>query len=133
PKAVPLTHANILSNLRSVIESFRLSERDSLLGFLPPFHSFGMSVTSMFPLLGGLRVVHHPDPTAAGSLAAKIDAYKPTLVCGTPTFVNYILARGNGMDLSSVRLWVVGAEKCPPHVFEKVKQATPDATIVEGY
>lgn len=133
PKAVPLTHANILGNLRSVIASFDLTSHDSMLGFLPPFHSFGMSVTSLFPILASLRVIHHPDPTAAGTLAKKIAAYKATVVCGTPTFVGYILARAKPEDVASVRLWVVGAEKCPPKVFEKVREMTPNAKLVEGY
>lgn len=133
PKAVPLTHANILGNLKSVIDSFDLTSKDSMLGFLPPFHSFGMSVTSLFPILAALKVIHHPDPTAAGTLAKKIGAYKATVVCGTPTFVGYILARATPEDVASVRLWVVGAEKCPPKVFEKVRAMTPNAAIVEGY
>jgi len=133
PKAVPLSHANILANLRAVISSFELTPADRLLGFLPPFHSFGLSVTSLFPILAGLRVVHHPDPTAAAALAGKIASFRPTIVCGTPTFVGYILNRAKPEDVSSIRMWVVGAEKCPPHIFEKVQKMTPDAHLLEGY
>ncbi len=41
PKAVPLTHANILANLRDVLEFVKIYRDDCLIGFLPPFHSFG--------------------------------------------------------------------------------------------
>ena len=41
-----------------------------------------MSVTGLLPLLGGIRVVHHPDPTDAGGLARKIAAYQPTMLVG---------------------------------------------------
>src|SRR5262249_44793868 len=113
PKVVPLSHGNILSDLRGGIEFFGMTRRDSLLDFLPPFHSFGLTVGMFLPLLTGLRVVHHPDPTDAARLARKINAYRPTLLCCTPTFLGYILDRTQPGFLDSLRLIVVGAEKCP--------------------
>jgi long-chain-fatty-acid--[acyl-carrier-protein] ligase len=133
PKAVPLTHANIMSEMRAGIPFLGLTRRESLLGFLPAFHSFGMVVTSLFPLLGGMRVVHHPDPADASGLARKIAAYRPTLLVGTPTFVGYIVDRARPGELSSLRLIVVGAEKCPPSLFEACALAAPQAALLEGY
>lgn len=133
PKAVPLTHNNILSNQRAGLEVLGLTRGDSILGFLPPFHSFGMSVTTLAPLLTGMRVVHHPDPTDAGGLVRKIRAYQPTVVCGTPTFVSYIFDRAKPGDLDSLRLIVVGAEKCPLALFERCGKLAPQALLIEGY
>jgi acyl-CoA synthetase (AMP-forming)/AMP-acid ligase II/acyl carrier protein len=133
PKAVPLTHRNILSNLQSVIDAYDISRRDSLIGFLPSFHSFGLTVTTLLPLLTGVRVVHHPDPTDASGLARKIAGYRPTVLAGTPTFVKYILDRSRREDLSSLRLIVVGAEKCPESLFERVGELAPQAHLLEGY
>ena len=133
PKAVPLTHRNLLANIRMALDGFTLKRSDSILGFLPPFHSFGLTVTGLMPLLAGIRVVRHPDPTDAGGLARKITTYKPTLLAGTPTFVSYILARSEPGDLDSLRLIVVGAEKCPPALFEEVKNKTKGALLLEGY
>src|SRR5262249_55225117 len=45
PKAVPLTHRNLLSNQRASLDILDLTRNDSLLGFLPYFHIFGLSVT----------------------------------------------------------------------------------------
>jgi long-chain-fatty-acid--[acyl-carrier-protein] ligase len=133
PKAVPLTHANILTNQKGGIPLLGLTRKDSMLGFLPAFHSFGMSVTGLLPILGGMRVVHHPDPTDAGALARKIGTYRPTMLCGTPTFVGYILERARPGQLDSLRILVVGAEKCPPALFERCKQMAPRAVLLEGY
>jgi long-chain-fatty-acid--[acyl-carrier-protein] ligase len=133
PKAVPLTHRNIISNQKAAVHEFKLLRTDSLIGFLPLFHSFGMTVTTLLPLVTGVRVVHHPDPTDAGALVRKIAAYKPTLVAGTPTFIGYILERAKPGDLDSIRLYVLGAETPPPAVFEKMRKLTPDANVVEGY
>ena len=133
PKAVPLTHDNILSNLRGVIDVEQLTRNDSVLGFLPMFHSFGMTVTGLLPLLAGGKVVHHPDPTDAAALVRKAAGYKPTLVGGTPTFMGYIFDRAKPGDLDSLRLMVVGAERCPDAVFEKAKALAKNAVLIEGY
>ncbi len=84
PKAVPLTHANILTNARDVAANFGLYPDDRALGILPPFHSFGLTVTTLLPLLTGLRVVYHPNPTEGAVLARFIAAYGVTLLVGTP-------------------------------------------------
>jgi long-chain-fatty-acid--[acyl-carrier-protein] ligase len=133
PKAVPLTHRNIITNHRTGAPFLGLTRRDSILGFLPAFHSFGMSVTMVLPLHGGMRLVHHPDPTDAAGLARKIGAYRPTILVGTPTFVSYILERSEKDQLTSLRLIVVGAEKCPPSVRERCADLAPSATLLEGY
>jgi long-chain-fatty-acid--[acyl-carrier-protein] ligase len=133
PKAVPLTHTNLLTNQRAGIGALGVTRRDSLLGFLPAFHSFGLSATSLLPLLGGIRLVQHPDPTDATGLARKVAAYRPTLLVGTPTFISYIVERAEPGQLDSLRLILVGAEKCPPALMERVAQVAPKASLLEGY
>jgi long-chain-fatty-acid--[acyl-carrier-protein] ligase len=133
PKAVPLTHSNILSNQRSGLSVLGLTRQDSMLGFLPAFHSFGMSVTGLLPLVTGLRVVYHPDPTDAGGLVRKIATYKPTMLVATPTFLSYIFDRANAGDLDSLRLILVGAEKCPVSLFTRCAELAPHAALLEGY
>jgi long-chain-fatty-acid--[acyl-carrier-protein] ligase len=133
PKAVPLTHRNIISLFHSGIPFLGFRQSDSVLGFLPAFHSFGMTVTCLLPLLGGMRVVHHPDPTDASALARKLGAYRPTILVGTPTFVNYIFERAQREDLTSLRLIIVGAESCPPSVRQRCAELAPSATLLEGY
>ena len=133
PKAVPLTHRNLFSDQRSCFDFLRVTRGHSMLGFLPAFHSFGMSVTGLVPLLTGMRVVHHHDPTDAAALARKVGTYRPTILVGTPTFASYILERAEPGELESLRLVVVGAEKCPAALFERFAQAAPRAKVLEGY
>src|SRR5262249_817096 len=59
--------------------------------------------------------------------------YRPTILVGTPTFAGYIVERAEPGELTSLRLVVVGAEKCPPVVFERFAQAAPGAQVMEGY
>lgn len=133
PKAVPLTHRNIITLLRNGTPFLGITHGDSILGFLPAFHSFGMTVTCLMPILGGMRVVHHPDPTDASALAHKLGVYRPTILVGTPTFVSFILERVQREQLTSLRLIVVGAESCPPSVRQRCAELAPSATVLEGY
>ncbi len=133
PKAVPLTHANILTNLRGGIAELDFSRADSIFGFLPAFHSFGLTVTCLLPVLSGMKLLHHPDPTDSGALVRKIATYRPTVICGTPTFVSYILERAKRGQLDSLRTIVVGAEKCPLELHRRCKEMAPNAVVLEGY
>ncbi len=133
PKAVPLTHANIISDQRGCLEALQIGRNNSVLGFLPMFHSFGLTITGLLPLFVGMRVVHHPDPTDSAALARKVATYKPTLAAGTPTFMSYIFERAKPGELDSLTLIVLGAEKPPPALFERAKRAAPNAQVIEGY
>jgi len=133
PKAVPLTHRNIMTDVQAGASALGFKRGDVLLGFLPPFHSFGLSGNMVLPLVGGVRVVHHADPTDAAGLARKIAAYQPTLLLTTPTFFGYILNAAKPADLASLRLVITGAEKCPDALFVRAKEITPQAILTEGY
>lgn len=135
PKAVPLSHQNLISNQKACLEVLGLTRKSSILGFLPLFHSFGLSVTGLMPILSGIRVVHHPDPTAANTLVRKIADYQPTLMAGTPTFVASILDRAKlkPEQVRSLRLIFVGAEKCPDSLYETAEGLLEDAHLLEGY
>ena len=133
PKAVPLTHANILANARDIaaLEVIRCGDR--LLGILPPFHSFGLTVTTVLPLCLGAPVAHHPDPTEAATLARIIEAYRTTIMVGTPTFLDAIARAATAEQLSSLRLAVTGAEKCPERTYDRLEQINPEMEVLEGY
>ncbi len=133
PKAVPLTHANLLANMRDVVVGIDLYPSDRMLGMLPPFHSFGLNCTVFLPLCSGIPVVYHPNPTESALLARLIAAYGVTLLIGTPTFLNGILRAAPPGALRSLRLAVSGAEKCPGAVYEALSKACPGAVLLEGY
>ncbi|MBS0203483.1 MAG: AMP-binding protein [Planctomycetes bacterium] len=133
PKAVPLTHRNIVSNLEMVPAILDLTNADAVLGFLPMFHSFGFTMTGVFPLLANIRVVHHSDPTDVAGLTGKIAAYAPTVLVGMPSLVGRLLERARSGDVASLRLIVVGAEACPSNLYDAVRRVAPRAHLLEGY
>lgn len=133
PKAVPLSHANVLANARDILSTVTVRESDSLLAFLPPFHSFGLTVTTILPLLCGLRTVYHANPTDAFVLARLVEAYGLTLVVGTPTFLAGIARVATAGQLSSLRIAVTGAEACPERTYQLLAERCPNAVVLEGY
>jgi long-chain-fatty-acid--[acyl-carrier-protein] ligase len=133
PKAVPLTHINVLANLRDVLSVVTIRETDRLIGILPPFHSFGLTGTMLLSLCGGVRTVYHPNPMDAGMGGRLIEAYRVTLLIGTPTLLNGIVRASTKEQLSSLRLAVTGAEKCSEKVYSALKERCSNAVILEGY
>jgi acyl-CoA synthetase (AMP-forming)/AMP-acid ligase II/1-acyl-sn-glycerol-3-phosphate acyltransferase/acyl carrier protein len=133
PKAVPLTHDNILANLRDVVGMVELRGGDRLLGMLPPFHSFGLVGTVIMPFVLGMPTVHHANPTEGAVLAQLIEAYKVSFIIGTPTFLNGIVRGGSEAQLTTLRIAVTGAEKCPDRVYDALTEHCPSLTVIEGY
>ncbi|MCL1927062.1 MAG: AMP-binding protein, partial [Syntrophorhabdaceae bacterium] len=134
PKAVPLTHTNLVTNARDAIEALRLKSINTVLAMLPPFHSFGLLVDIVLPLSFGLRAAYYPNPTESGPLVAMVRDFKLSLLAAPPTFMEAILERARGTkDLASLRFAFVGAEKCPDRVYRAFVSLCPDAVLCEGY
>lgn len=133
PKGVPLSHFNILSNLRSGIKTVDLSSDDVLYGILPPFHAFGFSISTLLGVLSGLRVAFSPDPTDGNQLAKNAEKWGVTVVGGAPTFVKGMLMNAKEGELKKIRLIVTGAEKTPPELFSLMSKLGKDGQLVEGY
>lgn len=133
PKAVVLTHENIIENIKGALSIFKLKTDDRLLGFLPPFHSFWFTVNTIMPIITWLQVVYTPDPNDSKTILDIIGHTWVTGITATPTFLKMILALCQKPDLDSIRYVVVWAEKCPAEVFSDFGKYAPNGTILEGY
>ena len=135
PKGVPLTHQNQLANIRALAWMVPFTQQDRLMGVLPSFHSFGLTVTQMMSICLGLPTVYFPSPLDGEKISAHINAYEATLVPGTPTFLEGI-ARAAARDpklLGTVRMWITGAAKCGNNVYRALGMVCPRSTVIEGY
>jgi len=122
PKGVVLSHHNIASNIETMSEALQFGPADTIMGVLPPFHSFGFTTTLWTPLTCGMRVVFHPNPLDANGVGRMVEKHRATLIMGTPSF--YVLyTRGcKPEQFRSLRLAVAGGQKLLPAVaaaFEK--------------
>lgn len=133
PKAVPLTHTNLIENIKWSLNIFEIKTDDILLGFLPPFHSFWFTINTIMPLITWLKVVYTPDPNDAKTILEIIKHTKVTTITSTPTFLKMIMALAKWEDLKNIRYVVVWAEKCPKEVFDKFKELSQNWVILEWY
>ncbi len=133
PKTVPLSHRNLLVNTEAGLDVLDSDSTDRLLGFLPPFHSFGMTGNLLLPHLSGIPSIRYADPTDAPGLVRTIAAYRPTMLFTTPTFLGYIMSACKGDELHSLKKLITGAEKCSEAIFRECARLAPNATILEGY
>jgi len=133
PKGVPLSHKNVISNLRSGMQCIHLKSDDVIYGILPPFHSFGFSIAGLFPILGGVRIAFYPNPTDGFALSEGVERWKITLFCAAPSFAKGLLNAAKPGQLSSIRYFVSGAEKAPEELFNRIADLNTNAKLVEGY
>ena len=133
PKAVPLTHKNLISNLIGALSIMHIKQDERFFCYLPPFHSFGFTVNTVFPLVAGFRSVSTPDPNDSLTVAQLIAHSKPTLLATTPTFLRNLLNVAKSEQLASLRYVITGGEKCSESLFERFRQAVPQGVILEGY
>lgn len=132
PKAVELTHRNIISNIESFSEVIELSERDRMLAILPYFHVFGLTVTLWAPLYHGMTLITYPNPLDFKKITEIIREQKPSMLVGTPSFLNGYLRVSEPGDFQSIRIAVTGADKCPDALREGYRKKH-GIELLEGY
>ncbi|MCP3670689.1 MAG: acyl-[ACP]--phospholipid O-acyltransferase [Gammaproteobacteria bacterium] len=134
PKGVVLSHRNIMANIRQVSDVLDANHDDTIMATLPLFHAFGLTVTGLLPMVEGIPVVCHPDPTDALTIAKAIAKERATIFCGTSTFLRLFNRnkRIHPLMLDSLRVVVAGAEKLNPEVREAFKLKF-NKEIYEGY
>lgn len=131
PKAVAYSHRMLLANLSQC--ACRLSLDDErFLGSLPLFHSFGITVTMLLPLLKARPICTYPNPTDTRTLCELIEKYELTLLCATPTFARAMLRRAEAYTFATVRYFIVGAERLPAEL-EKEFLVRCGVHLLEGY
>lgn len=134
PKAVPLSHENVIHDLWGALQLFDIRVNGIFLSFLPPFHSFGFTVLSVLPLITGVKVAYTPNPTNIKEVLETLKHTKANNIMVTPTLLKMLLARASKEDLSTVELVISGAESLHKDVkfnFETITEGK--SLIIEGY
>lgn len=133
PKGVMLSHCNLLSNVRQCLEHVGLRDEDVLLGVLPQFHSFGLTVLTILPLVRGLRAIYTAR-FVPQHVMRLLREHRPTMFVGIPSMYNALLAvkQAEPADFASLRFTVSGGEPLPEDVFERFRERF-GVTICEGY
>ncbi|MBN1949069.1 MAG: AMP-binding protein [Candidatus Cloacimonetes bacterium] len=132
PKAVQLSHKNIMHNIAAIPQIIDLNDKDIFAGTLPLFHVFGLTTNFWLPLLNGCSVITHANPLDYRAIVESVKKYQITILIGTPTFFWGYLKKSEPGELSSVRYAIAGADK----VTDKLREAYQKAhqiELLEGY
>ncbi|MGE5564733.1 MAG: malonate--CoA ligase [Parcubacteria group bacterium] len=89
-KGAMLTHANLVSNARTLTQLWRFTADDVLIHALPIYHVHGLFVATNIVLTAGASMIFRPKFDAAESLSLFPRA---TALMGVPTFYTRLLAQ----------------------------------------
>ena len=132
PKGVELTHRNLMSNIRQMLAVTDMTDNDRIFNALPIFHSFGLTVGTLLPLVRGFYTFIYPSPLHYRMVPAAVYDRDITILLGTNTFLNGYARKAHPYDFRALRYLFAGAEK--------VQEATAavwaqrfGTRILEGY
>ncbi|MCB1970842.1 MAG: long-chain fatty acid--CoA ligase [Geminicoccaceae bacterium] len=135
PKGAMLTHANVVTNAAQVAYWYTGHEpgMDRMLGVLPLFHVFAMTVVMNMAVQLGATMILLPRFKLSQVLDV-IERKKPTIFPVVPSLLNTINNEpGIGSrNLSSLRFCISGGAPLPVEVKESFERRT-GSVVVEGY
>lgn len=133
PKGVMLSDENLTANVEQCTEWARFTDRDVLLGVLPQFHSFGLTVLSLLPLAVGCRAIYTAR-FVPRRLVQLLRTHRPTAFIAIPSMYNALLSARDATadDFASLRYVVSGGEPLPSAVYDAFREKF-NVTINEGY
>lgn len=114
PKAVVLSHRNLLSNVAQLRARIDFSHNDAVFNALPLFHAFGFCGGMLLPLLTGVRTVLYPTPLHYGVIPEFIYSTNATIFFATNSFLNGYARKAHSYDFYALRYVFAGAEKLQP-------------------
>ncbi len=138
PKAVPLSHTNLLDNCHRIFEAVTdLAEGDVYLSVLPNFHSFGYTVSTVLPLVTSscqaIVPAFLPPQQAMKAIAeAPVD-----ILFAVPAIFSYLLGaveRGSFSReaMQKPKLLISGGDRLSPTLHEQALRLV-GKDIMEGY
>jgi len=137
-KGAMLTHRNLVANTYQVIawggdEIKEFEGKGVMLGAIPFFHVYGMTVGMNYGLAGGYKIVLLPRPEVKPCIEA-IEKHGVTHFPGVPTlYIGFINFPGiEKRKVGTVRVCISGSAALPVEVAKKFEALT-GGKLVEGY
>ncbi len=131
PKGAPLSHGNLASNARVLVEAWAFGEDDVLLHALPIYHAHGLFVAAHCALLAGARMLwlRKFDAERVAALLPRA-----TVFMGVPTMYVRLLERPelDRARTAGMRLFVSGSAPLSPEVWRAFRARTGHE-ILERY
>ena len=135
PKAVVLTHHNILNNAWFAAQAMHFNECDRLCVPVPFYHCFGMVLANLLCFSVGASVVIACEHFAAEAVLKAVEQHRCTALHGVPTMFIAELEHENfkQYQLNSLRTGIMAGAPCPPELMQRVMQDMHCAEILIAY
>ncbi|KAJ1305913.1 hypothetical protein OPQ81_010632 [Rhizoctonia solani] len=138
PKAVSLTHRNLLNNGISIGRCMRLSNRDSVCNVPPLFHCFGLVLGNLAAWVHGAAIVYPSESFSPKDIVRTVSEERCTALHGVPTHFIGVLDEldrvGSSVDMSSLRTGIAAGSPVPIDLMNKLIERLNlyDLTIAYG-
>ncbi len=135
PKAVVLSHHNILNNAWFCAHAMYFTEADRLAVPVPFYHCFGMVLANLLCMSVGACVVVPGEHFDARQVLEAIAKERCTAVHGVPTMFIAVLDHPDfsAYDLTSLRTGIMAGAPCPPELLRRVIAEMHCPDILIGY
>jgi malonyl-CoA/methylmalonyl-CoA synthetase len=125
PKGAVLTHGNLVSDARHIIEIWEINEADVLCHALPLFHVHGLCFALHTCLLAGAHVIlldaFSPEKVVE-ILSDGIGGRSCTVFMAVPSMYARMMELAEGRDFSHMRLFTSGSAPLLPKDFHRIRQ-----------
>mgnify|MGYP000253239903 CR=1 FL=1 len=137
PKGVMLSHANLLHNTQLITNHYEFNQYDKIINWLPLYHDMGFVGGVLSPIRNGAEICLVSSATVAQDpvkLFELITANRST-VTASPNFVFDLAVKRitpeqkQQLDLSSLRVFVNGAEPINADTLQQFNQYFADANL----
>ena len=135
PKAVVLSHHNILNNAWFSAKAMRFTDKDRLCIPVPFYHCFGMVLSNLLCLSVGACTVIPCEHFDAEAVLKAVDHESCTAIHGVPTMFIAELEHSSfrEYDLHSLRTGIMAGAPCPPALMKRVMEKMHCREILIGY
>ncbi len=135
PKAAILTHGSLMANVMQInawVPTLRYAQ-ERLIGLIPFFHVFGLTVCLNWPLSQAVSIMILPKFDIKVFLKA-LRNFRPTILPGVPTLFVALINHAElpSIDFSELWLCISGSAALPHEVRDRFESLT-NCTILEGY
>ncbi|MCP3976437.1 MAG: long-chain fatty acid--CoA ligase [bacterium] len=134
-KGAMLTHANLAINAQQIRVWFTTCEDgvERMMGVLPFFHVFAMTIVMNMSLMAGAEIIAHPR-FELDDVMNDINKKKPTIMPGVPTMYSALAGHPKigDYDLSSIKACLSGGAPLPVDVKERFEKLA-NCVLFEGY
>lgn len=136
PKGAMLTHGNLYANMLQIttwVKDMKFGQ-DVIIGVLPLFHVFAMTVVMNMSIHAGLRILLHSkfDPK---EVMEAIKKHRPTMFPAVPAVFNAIAnhAEVGNYDFSCLRFCITGGAPMAADIQRLFEEKTGSKALAEGY